>query len=192
MRAACAFSFCARTSKVKVKKGTMSSWVNKVKETAEAGEEISLRFLQDYTNIFRHHKDVHTARILSRVWKVASTIASVKVLVETHRERLASLYGVLSIEEGLDNIQEHLQEAFQDFNENAAAELEEFKAHCPQQQERHPPVAPREQGEAQRLPYESFHLFGRHRDPIGGPTALNTCLRMKVFTEDEARMIIAQ
>jgi hypothetical protein len=131
MRAACAFSFCVRTRKVKVKKGTMSSWVNKVKETAEAGEEISLRFLQDYTNIFRHHKDVHTARILSRVWKVASTIASVKVLVDTHRERLASLYGVLSIEEGLDNIQEHLQEAFQDFNENAAAELEEFKATVP-------------------------------------------------------------
>jgi hypothetical protein len=108
-----------------------NTWVNKVKETLEAGEEISLRFLRDYTTVFRHHKDVNTARILSRVWKVASTVASVKVLVESHRERLASLYGVLAIEEGLDNIQQHLQEAFDDFQENPCAEVEDFRAIVP-------------------------------------------------------------
>jgi hypothetical protein len=50
-----------------------NSWVDKVKETVANGEEAALRFLQDYNSIFRHHKDVHTARILSRVWKIAST-----------------------------------------------------------------------------------------------------------------------
>jgi hypothetical protein len=108
-----------------------NSWVHKVKETVANGEEAALRFLQDYNSIFRHHKDVHTARILSRVWEIASTSNRVGQLVRSHEERLKSLYGVLAIEEGLDNIQQHLQEAIDDFQENPCAELEEFRPLVP-------------------------------------------------------------
>jgi HD superfamily phosphohydrolase len=108
-----------------------NSWVEKLKETVENGEEVALRYLREYTNIFRHHRDAHTARVLSRVWKIASTSNRVGQLVRSHGERLGSLYSVLAIEEGLDNIQEHLQEAIDDFRENPSAELEEFRPRAP-------------------------------------------------------------